>query len=295
MSEQEQLSLEAPGGGGDGCVRLFLEDIRQVAEKVDASQFFQTVDADDVGFQVFLVFVERAVFKIEANGFVASVRGALVLAEDGHEEVFGYEQPRAGRLDDIRAMVDGAAFDDVEGVAEGVVVPRSNLLLELQPNAAIEIIELGLHIGVEEGLLIQSSWSLLPILRCNHVPAGVTGTTIKLFSVSTVEDWDVEILTPSFRSPYIIIVIASIPAECSPSLCFFNDVPFDTEVNSITHNSFDEEHIDDTTLEVRNFQSSRHLALIRGVGVDVDGGGIHVVIIRRAAPQTQRGGCDEQE
>ena len=51
-------------------------------------------------------------------------------------------------------MVDGAAFADVEGVTEGGAVPVSDLHLQLCPDAAIEIVELWLHITVEEGLLV---------------------------------------------------------------------------------------------------------------------------------------------
>lgn len=99
------------------------------------------------------VFAERRVtvglvFHPETESFVAH----LVLAQHGHEEVFGYDEPLTEGGQYLAAIVYGSAFADVQRVTKIVLIPRSYLCFHVLPNSIIESVYLWHHVGEIEGL-----------------------------------------------------------------------------------------------------------------------------------------------
>ena len=86
----------------------------------------------------------------EGEGLVA----LRVLAQDGHEEVARHEQSLGGGHEQLVGAVDGAALAHIECVAKLRPVPGAHLPLHLGPQTGVELVELRLHVGEEERLVV---------------------------------------------------------------------------------------------------------------------------------------------
>ena len=73
------------------------------------------VNIDDVISQIITSFVLCGMFNPERHSLIAVVR---LVAQHRHEEVFGNNQTAACLLDDLIAVVNGAAFADIERLTE---------------------------------------------------------------------------------------------------------------------------------------------------------------------------------
>ena len=96
-------------------LHFFLDFVGQVAEEVNARLLFEMVNIDDVISQIITSFVLCGMFNPERHSLIAVVR---LVAQHRHEEVFGNNQTAACLLDDLIAVINGAAFADIERLTE---------------------------------------------------------------------------------------------------------------------------------------------------------------------------------
>ena len=133
----------------------------------------------------------------EAECLVAVVDGILVFTEHGHEEIFGYRNlvaSAANGAEDVVLVVDGAALDDVERVAEILGIPVAQLHLHVQPHATVEAVDLRLHVGHVERLRVGLGVVVIAAVGRGHdvavvvagVPVGVFGEMIGRIEVGVV-------------------------------------------------------------------------------------------------------------
>lgn len=234
----------------------------------------------------------------EADGLVAAVRGILVLAEDGHEEVLGHEQLQgcspASIFQDLVVLIDGAAFDYVERVAEISCIPGTYLHLEVGPDAAVEAVELRLHVGVEEGLTV--GFERVPtVSRCDDVSSRVARTAV-VTACGAIHLGDVVVLHEVVLTLDVASAVRVVPTECCPALRFLCEAPFYAVVDLPRTQALDEEHIRHAPRQLRHFHPSGFGVLGCFVGIGVDGEWVFVVVVvRRAATEAQRQECSEQE
>lgn len=285
--------LEAPGGWCHVAFHLILDAIWQVAEEVDTRQALQVIDTDNIGCQVLLVFVERTMFHIESDGFVAAVDSTLVLAEDGHKEVLGHSKSRAGDLDEVRSVVYGASAGDVECVAEICRVPAAYFHFQVGPDATIEAIKLRLHIAVEEGLAIGLE-GVPAVGTGTHVTSGIARSAIVIIGGSVFER-DVSVFDEVVLPLDVASTVGVVPPEGTPSLRFLGDIPFDAEIDFACAELLYKKHIHDSTFEFGYFQARRIRAVGYQIGIGISRQAILFIVVRRTTPKTQRHHRREQE
>lgn len=267
--------------------------IGKVAEEVDVGHLFELVNADDARREVLFILIEGAVFEVEADGFVTAIDGTLVLAQDGHEEILWYAQARPSRLDDVRRMVDGSALDHIEGIAEALVVPRTDFHLKVRPDSSVEAVQLRLHIAVKEGLAV--GFQRVPTVGTGaDVTARVPRTAVETLIRPKLRR-NICVLEEVIFSLHVASAIGCIPPERRPALGFLRDVPFDAEVHVTIAQPLDKEHIDDTAFKMRDFQTSGIGSGGNEVRVRVCVRTVQLVIVRGTTPETEWQDGSEQE
>ena len=238
------LPLFYPPGTFDLLYRehfhMILGLVVEVTEEINAGERLQFADADDIRAEQIVALAVLAVVGVlvlvldpETEGFIATA----VLTEQGGEEIFGDDHLVLYIAAYLVVTVDGAAFADVERIAEVSAVPVSDLLLHRCPDTGIEGIALGLHVGEEEGLTI----GLLRILAVGRgtdmsmivagAPERIVGLAIVVEVVLVVQEVIVGIAF--LVAPHVTTAVTGMHLVARPPLRFLGAVPFRGEVDTV--------------------------------------------------------------